>query len=179
MRMLKVMLGLLVLFAVAGTANAQTVTTDHDPNANFSQYKTFMWINRPHVPADPLMEQRIIDSVSAALTAKGWRQVSEGADVGVSAHAATKEEHTLETFYDGFGGGWGWHRWGGGLGEAITTPQTYTVGTLVIDLFDTHTKQLIWRGAATATLSNKPDKDTKKLDKAVDKLFKDFPPHSS
>jgi len=38
---------------------------------------------------------------------------------------------------------------------------------------------VIWRGSATATLSDKPEKDTKKLDKAVEKLFKDFPPHSS
>jgi len=46
----------------------------------------------------------------------------------------------------------------------------------VVDLFDSHTKQLIWRGVATETLSEKPDKDTKKLNKAVEKLFKDFPP---
>jgi hypothetical protein len=46
----------------------------------------------------------------------------------------------------------------------------------VADLIDAHTNQLIWRGEATDTLAEKPDKDTKKLTKAVEKLFKDFPP---
>jgi uncharacterized protein DUF4136 len=166
---------LLALF-LTSQVKAQKVSTDFDPKANFSDYKTFMWIGHPRVKEDPLMEQRIVDAVSAALVAKAWQQVTEGADVGVMAHVATEREHTLETFYSGFGGGWGWRHWGGGLGEAITTPETYTVGTLVVDLFDGHTQQLIWRGMATDTLSDKPQKDTEKLNKAVAKMFKDFPP---
>jgi hypothetical protein len=46
----------------------------------------------------------------------------------------------------------------------------------VVDLFDTRSKQLVWRGVATDTLSEKPDKNVKKLNKAVEKLFKNFPP---
>ena len=65
-----------------------------------------------------------------------------------------------------------------GWGQAITTPQVYTIGTLV-DLFATSTKQLIWRGVSTETLSEKPEKDTQKLNKAVEKMFKDFPPKAS
>jgi len=65
-----------------------------------------------------------------------------------------------------------------GWGQAITTPETYTVGTLVVDLFDVRTMQLVWRGAGTETLSDKPEKDTQKLNKAVEKMFKDFPPKS-
>ena len=177
MRTFKLALGLLLGLMAVGTANAQKVEVDHNPATNFSQYKTFMWINHPTVKEDPLMEQRIIDAVDAALTAKGLQQVSEGADLGIAVHAATREQHSIETFYDGFGGGWGWHRWGGlGVGEAITTEHPYTVGTIVVDLFDGRTKQLVWRGVATDTLAEKPEKDTKKIEKAVEKLFKDFPP---
>jgi len=53
---------------------------------------------------------------------------------------------------------------------------TYTVGTLVVDLFDTATKQVIWRGWATDALPDNPSKETKKLDKDIEKLFKGFPP---
>jgi hypothetical protein len=53
------------------------------------------------------------------------------------------------------------------------------VGTVVVDLFDTKTKQLIWRGASSDTLSNNSDKNIKNLDKGVDKMFKHFPPGSS
>src|SRR5258708_6938868 len=92
----------------------------------------------------------------------------------------TQNQQTLNTFYDGFGGGWGFRRFGGGgFGEATTTTDTYKVGTVVVDLFDTKTKQLIWRGSSSDTLSNNSNKNIKNLDKGVDKMFKQFPPGSS
>jgi hypothetical protein len=50
------------------------------------------------------------------------------------------------------------------------------VGTLVVDIFDKTGKSLLWRGVAQDELSDKPEKNVKKLGKASDKLFKDFPP---
>ena len=70
----------------------------------------------------------------------------------------THNQQTLNTFYDGFGGGWRWRGFGG-LGEATTTTETYKVGTLVVDLFDAKTKQLIWRGDSSDTLSNNSSKN--------------------
>jgi hypothetical protein len=174
-RILRIAVGLLYLLSIADLVAADKVFSDFDPKANFSQYKTFMWIKRPHME-DPLMDDRIVDAINAELTAKGWKLVQEGADVGVTAHLATKKNHTLETFYSGFGGGWRWHYWGGGMGTATTHIETYVVGTLVVDLFDSRTKQLVWRGWATDALPDDPKKETKKLDKEIEKLFKDFPP---
>jgi len=106
--------------------------------------------------------------------------VDSGGDVSIGAMEITHEQQTLNTFYDGFGGGWGWRRFGGaGFGDATTTTETYKVGTLVIDLFDTKTKQLIWRGSSSGTLSNNSNKNIQILDKGVEKLFKQFPPGSS
>ena len=68
---------------------------------------------------------------------------------------------------------------GGGLGdygEATTTTDTYKVGTLVLDLYDTKTKQLVWRGSTSDTLSNNSNKNIQNLAKGVGKLFKQFPP---
>lgn len=151
---------------------AQKVTTDFDHMANFSAYKTFMWLREPRV-RDPLMRRRVVDAVNAQLTAKGLQLVTEGADLGVIANGSTMQEQTLETFYTGFGG-WGWRGWNDGF--ATTYPETFTVGTLVVDLFDTRTKQVIWRGTATDTLSDKPEKTAEKLNKAVETIFKKFPP---
>ena len=95
-----------------------------------------MWIKTPHMP-DPLMDERIVNAINAELTSKGWTLVTEGDDVSIAAHVATKKEHTLETFYSGFGGGWRWHYWGGGMAIATTHVDTDVVGTLVVDLFDT------------------------------------------
>jgi len=152
--------------------SAQKVTTDFDHSVNFSQYKTFMWLREPRM-SDPLMKRRVIDAINKQLTAKGWQLVTEGADVGIIANGATTEEHTLETFYTGFGG-WGWRGWGSGI--ATTIPEYYTVGTLIVDLFDTRTKQVIWRGTATGTIPDKPEKTAQKLNKAIEKMFKKFPP---
>ncbi|HWF46702.1 MAG TPA: DUF4136 domain-containing protein, partial [Bryobacteraceae bacterium] len=56
------------------------------------------------------------------------------------------------------------------------TTENYKVGTLVVDLFDASNKQLIWRGSASDTLSDKSEKNIKNLDKGVQKMFDHFPP---
>lgn len=175
-RLALVLIGIALLFA--GSLSAQEVKTDYDRGANFAQYKTYSWekVNTK----DPLYVDRIKASVNAALTAKGWTQVDSGGDVSIIAIQTTQDQQTLNTFYDGFGGGWGWRRFGGGgFGEATTTTETYRVGTLVVDLFDTKTKTLLWRGTSSDTLSNNSDKNIKNLDKGVEKMFKKFPPESS
>ena len=175
-KMTAILIGMLLLFA--GKASAQQVKTDYDRNANFAQYKTYSW---EHVKTqNPLDVDRIKSAVNTALAAKGWTQVDSGGDVSILAVEMTRNQQTLNTFYDGFGGGWGWRRFGGGgLGEATTTTETYKVGTVVVDLFDTKTKELIWRGTASDTLSNNSNKNIKNLDKGVEKMFKQFPPGSS
>ena len=93
-------------------------------------------------------------------------------------HGATQTKRSLNTFYSGMGGGYG-YRGLGGMGTATTTESEYTVGTLVVDIFDAKGENLLWRGIAQDELSDKPDKNVKKLGKASDKLFKDFPPGSA
>jgi len=170
-----VMIGIILLSAAKSPA--QQVKTDYDRSANFGRYKTYSW--EQVKTTDPLDVDRIKAAVNVALTAKGWTHVESGGDVSIVAIEMTRDQQTLNTFYDGFGGGWGWRRFGaGGFGEATTTTETYKVGTVVVDLFDTKTKQLIWRGAASDTLSNNSDKNIKNLDKGVEKMFKNFPPGS-
>ena len=171
-----VLMGMMLLFA--GASSAQQVKTDYDRGVNFGQYKTYSW--EQVKTKDALDVDRIKAAVNAALAAKGWTQVDSGGDVCIMAVEITSNQQTLNTFYDGFGGGWGWRRFGGGgFGEATTTTETYKVGTVVVDLFDHKTKQLVWRGSASDTLSNNSDKNIKKLDKGVEKMFKKFPPSSA
>jgi hypothetical protein len=166
--------GIVVLFATASFA--QQVKTDYDRSANFSQYKTYSW--EKVQTQDQLWVDRIKEAVNTALPAKGLTPVESGGDIAIVAIEMTKNQQTLNTFYDGFGGGWGWRRGGGlgGFGEATTTAENYKVGTLVVDLFDAHTKTLLWRGSSSDTLSDKSDKNIKNLDKGVQKMFDHFPP---
>jgi len=166
--------GLMLLLACVSFA--QHVKTDYDHSANFGQYKTYSW--EKVQTKDQLLVDRIKDAVNSALAAKGWTLVPSGGDVEVFAIETTQNQQTLDTFYNGFGGG---RRWGGfgGFGDATTTVETYKVGALVIDLFDAKTEKLLWRSSSSDTLSDNPDKNTKNLDKGVNKMFKHFPPTPS
>jgi Domain of unknown function (DUF4136) len=161
--------GLALLLACASFA--REVKSDFDHSANFSQYKTYSW--KGVRTKDPLLVDRIKSAVNSTLAAKGLTEVPSGGDVEVSALEMTKEQQTENTLYNGFGG-----RRFGGFGYATTTTDTYKIGTLLVDLFDAKTEKLIWRGSASDTLSNNPNKNTKNLDKGVEKMFKHFPPNA-
>jgi uncharacterized protein DUF4136 len=170
-------------FGLLGTAAfAQDVKVDFDKDANFAAVKTFdikigtSWNNQ-------ISEKRVLDEIAGALVEKGWKKVDANPDALVLLHGATEKQKSLNTFYSGMGGygGYGYRGWGGGMGmgTATTTTSEYLVGTLVVDIFDAKTKALMYRGTASDELSDKPEKNQKKLAKASDKMFKDFPPGST
>jgi hypothetical protein len=167
----KILASVGIMLLAASASFAQQVKTDYDRSADFSQYRTYSW--EKVQTQDPLWVGRIKEAVNSTLAAKGWTQVPSGGSVAIVAIEMTQNQQTLDTFYNGFGGGW---RWGGGFGDSTTTVDTYKVGTLVVDLFDTNTKKLLWRGSASDTLSDKSDKNIKELDKGVQKMFDHFPP---
>ena len=174
MKMQKKVIVLIGLALFLGNASfAQQVKTDYDRAANFSQYKTYSW-EKVQTP-DPLWVDRIKAAVNAALATKGWTQVGSGGDISIIAMEINRNHQTLNTYYDDFGGGWRWRGFGG-FGESTTTSETYTVGTLVVDLFDAKTKMLVWRGVSSDMLSDKSDKNIKNLNKGVEKMFQHFPP---
>ena len=167
---------LFMLLLPYGGANyfAARLTTDYDHSVNFSQYKTYSWIK---VKArNSLWTNRIQQDVDKQLAAKGWTRVPANGNASISAFQSTRDQTTLETFYNGFGGGWRWRGIGGGTGIATTTTDVTEVGTVLVDIFDSQSQQLIWRGKESADLSGKPDKNAKSLAKNLASLFKHFPP---
>jgi hypothetical protein len=120
--------------------------------------------------------------VDEQLAQKGLTKVEKGGALVVTYHAAVLEEQTINLSAFGTGGG----PWGGGwsgMESGTVTGQTSTipVGTLVVDLYDSWRKQLVWRGDASKTIDIKkdPDKNYRNLQKAMAKLFKNYPPHAS
>jgi len=150
----------------AGVVYAQHVTTDSDPAAPFASYKTYAWTPGT-ASAISLTEQRIHEGVNAQLQAKGMTQVDSNPDVFVATHVTT---HAVpQIIADGFG------PWGFG-GGGMATVQTYTEGSLIVDLYDAATRKMVWRGVATTTVSNKPEKNAAKIDKSLMKMFERYPP---
>jgi len=161
-----------IIVLIVASSLAQETQTDYDRTVDFSRYKTFSF-ERVET-GDPLWVKRITAAIGAELIAKGWTQVASGGDIAIIAMKITTDRQTLDRFYDSYPGGWGW-RWGSGYGDATAPPETYRVGTLVVDLFDRKAKALLWRGSATHTLSDSSTQNIKNFNKAVTKLFKGFP----
>jgi hypothetical protein len=166
-----VSLGLVALLSCASFA--QKVKTDYDRKVDFTKYKTYSW--EAVKTKNQLDIDRIKSAVDADLTAKGWTAVPTGGSISLCAVEATKDQQTLSTFYNGFGGGWRW-RSGFANGNTTTYVDNYKVGTLVLDMFDSQTKELVWRSSASNTLSDNADKNIKNLNKGVEKMLKKFPP---
>ena len=178
MRPVKTVGGVITLlgfvFALAGIARAQDVKVDYDHAVDFSKYKTFS-VQIKSAWASPFAEKRVLDEVVKTLTAKGWKQAAEDtADAAVMINGATETKRSATTFYSGGG-----YRWAGGMGTATTNVSEFQVGSLIVDIFDAKTKELFWRGIGVDELSDKTDKNQKKIVNATQKMFKNFPPKPS
>jgi hypothetical protein len=163
---------LLVAFSLPG--EAARVKSDYDSDADFSEYKTYFWKGRvkgetpDEAPDNPLADKRIRKAVENELQEKGYVPAEAGdADLIVYYHVAVKENTKL--YVSDYGRPRRWGRYG-----EVDVVQ-YTEGTLILDIVDAAAKQLVWRGWAVDTLGN-PEKMEKKINKAVSKLMKKFPP---
>ncbi len=165
-----------VLVVLPALAIAQDVNVDYDKAFNFAPIKTYS-LTLGTAWGNDLSQRRVLAEFDEALAAKGWTKAAEGqADIQVVLHGATDTKKTANTFYSG-GGYYGGYRYGGmGMGSAQTVVNEYRVGMLVVDMFDPKTKALVFRGTAEDEISDNPEKNQKKIEKASAKMFKNFPP---
>jgi hypothetical protein len=149
---------------------AQDVSVNYDKTYDFSKIRSFA-VQVGSQAQDPFLEKHFVSTVKGTLGSKGWAEADPAtADATVVLHGQSETRRRLEGYSTG-----GW-RWGGGMGSAQL--EDYRVGTIVVDVFETKTKTLLFRGAAGDEMSDKAEKNEKKIDKAVSKIFKDFPPGS-
>jgi Domain of unknown function (DUF4136) len=172
MRIARIFLGIAMMGAIVNVAAAQKVTV-YDVRANFARYRTFSWIEPPNT-SDPAIRAWLVEAIDSALATKGLQRVRTDGDLGIAAHVATPQAQTLPAFYNGVAGGW---RWLSGF-EATTPAQVYDVGTLVVDLFDRQTRNVMWRGCSPKALSVNPGESADKLSAAISQMFTNFPPPS-
>jgi hypothetical protein len=166
---------LLLAALVSVTCLFAKTIVDYDHTVDFGKYHTYSWIGVN--VEESLWNNLVKNAIDNQLTVKGWRKVDSGSDASISAFGATRAQRTFETWYGGgFGGGWYHRGWWGGPGFATTTVEITPVGTLHIDIFDAQSKKVIWHGDSSETLTGNPDKNQKKMEKAVADVFKKFPP---
>jgi len=134
---------------------AQKVNVDSAEDADFSKFQTYQYQNWTPVPSQ-LMDQRVIAAIEYHLAMSGYEKVDSNPDLVVTYHASARTGQTVTT--DHFGTGYGRYR-GTGMGSSTSRVHTYTKGTLVVDIWDAKEKSLLWRGTATDTISDKPEKN--------------------
>jgi len=156
----------------AGALAAQDVRYNFMPGTDFSKYHTYKWINiEGGSHPNQIVDAEIKEAVDSQLAAKGLTKTEdEKADLYVGYQIAVDKEKEWNAY--GMGGGIRW----GGMGTA--TSSTINVGSLVLDMYDPTTKQLVWTGTATKTIDpgSNQEKNQKHLDKAMEKLLKNYPP---
>jgi hypothetical protein len=175
MRPRMIMALMLGLALPAQAVGGPRISTDVAPGVNFSAYKTFAWVDAPVPPGlNPIIVQRIRDGIEAGLVQKGYLRGEPG-DLSLIMTIGTRDKVDIHSWGGGGWGGWGgfggWGGWGGGH----ISVHEYTQGQLSLDVFDTRSKQPLWHGQATDTVSIERPK-LQKIDKAVMKVMAPFPP---
>jgi Domain of unknown function (DUF4136) len=163
---------LVALLLISRIVTAQDVHTNSMPGTDFSKYHTYKWVaieGASH--PNQIVDQEIKQAVDAQLAAKGLTKTDgDKADLYVGYQTALDQQKQWNGY--GMGGG---VRWGG---MATATSSTINVGSIVLDMYDPATKQLVWTGTATKTLnpSSNQQKNEKNLNNAMAKLLKNYPP---
>jgi hypothetical protein len=165
---------------LVGACSGISTTMDFDPAVDFSAFSTYDWIDSEGT-IDNITSSRIRTSVDAALAAKGFSHSSSSPDLAISYQVSSAERRSFNTVNAGWGGGYGWGGgWGMGMGTSTTTEQVWQEGSLILGIFDTGSKNLVWTGTATTDIdgSRTPEDRQNLVDDAVGKMLKDFPPGS-
>ncbi len=173
---MKLRFGLLaVLLLVGVNLFALKVTYDYDRAFDFSKVKTYQWIDLKDSKVNSLTDAKIKQAVNDELGKKGFTHVESNPSLYVAYQVGLQQQEQINTMTTG---GWGWGPWYGGMGTMTATTSTINVGTLVIDIVNPADKKLVFRSQGTDTLnpSSDPDKNYKKIQKAVEKILKNFPP---
>lgn len=185
--------GLPLLVAALTGCSTMEINTDFDPSANFSDLKTYAWIDEPRKPTgdpriddNPFLEGRVHAAVERELGAKGFVLDESGTpDFLIAYHVSLDQKRSVQHLNDyyGYGPGWGYSypraRPPGYFGTTSSTyVYEYEEGTLILDIVKPEGRQLIWRGAARdeVRFSNTPAKESGQLNEAVARMLKRFPP---
>jgi hypothetical protein len=159
-----------------------STSTDYDPDVNFANYSTYVWIDTEgdddHEHVDAISHGRIQSAVDGVLATKGLRKATSNPDLAVGYQVTSAERRSYNTVNTGWGGGYYWGGWGGGMGMSTTTENVWEEGSLILGLFDSETKNLVWTGTATAAIDpgRSPEERQRLIEDAVAKMMKDFPP---
>jgi hypothetical protein len=149
-------------------AVGQTVSVNYNHSQSFSSYHTYAWAsNNANQVQNSILAQVAQQDIDTAMQGKGLQKVQESQkpDLILLASGGMRQQTSYSA--------WGMRGIGGGMGGI--TPQQNVEATLIVDLHDAKSQSLIWRGIAQDTLSNNGNKNQQLVEKAIQKMFKQWP----
>ena len=165
------------------------MTSDWDPNFDFAQPQTFTVLDETGGDDLPdLMDNRVKNALTNAMVARGFREVADTsqADLAIGYQFTSEQRSSYQTVNTGwnsygYGGYGGWYRYGGGpsMTTSRTTETRYDVGRLLIAIFDTEARQMVFTSTGQDELSTAqrtPQEMQQRIDDAVETILRDFPP---
>jgi hypothetical protein len=180
---------ILMTFLAIGCSGLK-VSQDYDKSTDFSRLNSFAWKSDTQEKTgdirvdNPLLDSRIREAVEQALVGSGFRQASEGTpdfyiDYKLSIRSRVGSDGVNTSV--GFGVGSGSRSSGSFGGIGISSGggvQEWDEGTLVIDITDKETQDLLWRGTATRRVARHatPEETTESVNEMVAKTLAQFPP---
>jgi Domain of unknown function (DUF4136) len=157
-----------LVFIASTIAMGQQVSVNYNHGQDFSQFHTYAWgSNNNNQIQNSILAQVAQQDIDTALQGKGLQKVQESQkpDLILTANGGMKQQTSYTA--------WGMRGIGGGMGGI--SPQQNVEGTLIVDLYDAKSQSLVWRGIAQDTLSNNGNKNQQMVQKAIQKMFKQYP----
>jgi hypothetical protein len=191
--------------AVAGAvacSHSVNVQTTAAPDANIGALRTFRILSPPERRAnapqlavdDPMLNNSITNrelrtALANDLQARGYRQDNQNPDFLVAFYAGARAKFDTTYWnpdplyyrygYRGFRDRWAWPYYGYGPTPAYAEIRESTQGTLVVDVIDARSRELLWRGRGVAEVSPDPKAYAEKLDKEARKIVEKLPEGSA
>ncbi len=175
----------LVLVVLLGCSSMR-VYTDFDPSTDFSAYSTYAWFPEPKEATgnfrldNPILHRRVRDAIDQQLRMAGHEEVAtEAASFLITYHVTIERRQSVTSTGGYVGGGYcpGGYCGGAVVGSDVHVTD-YDQGTLVLDILDAESRELVWRGAAEDWLDPEisPAKREKRINKAYQLILQRFPP---
>ena len=162
-----------------------TVSTDYNPEYDFSGLKTYQWVKAEKHSDDvrvnnSLIINRVNNAINQDLQAKGLTEKKTGdADVLVNWFGGIDNKIRQESINYYYGSMWHGYPYGGYWpGYSQTYNVEYQEGTLIIDILDAKSHELVWRGTGQDYVEEQqsPEEITEGINQAVTGIMSDFPP---
>jgi hypothetical protein len=184
----KLFLFSLAIFTFASCSSIK-VTSDKDGNFDFTQVKSlsyYGWTEESDKILNQFDKERIEKSFANEFKNRGISVTDRDGDIVVSLYIVVDQKTgtTAYTNHYGAGGPYGYYggygygaRWGWGMGYSTTSysEYDYKVGTLVCDVFDSKTKNLVWQGVVSGEINENPKNREQNIPRVVRELMKKYP----